>query len=66
MAWLEMTRTPELRPKGWGLGDCLTSPQRKGNGSRWGFWETMLDIKKGDVIFHLKGKSPNSFLQHIK
>jgi len=61
MPWLEMTRTPELRKQGWGLGDCLSSPQRNDNGGRWAFWETMLLVRKDDLIFHLAGKSPHSF-----
>jgi len=57
MAWLEMSRTPDERRPGWGVGECLVSPQRKEDGTRWGFWETMLEVRKGDVVFHLCGKS---------
>jgi putative restriction endonuclease len=62
MAWLEMSRTPDTRPVGWRVGECLWSPQRKTNenkteGTRWGFWETLLSVKRGDVIFHLCGRS---------
>lgn len=57
MAWLEMSRNPDDRPVGWRVGECLWSPQLKEDGTRWGFWETMLAVKRGDVVFHLCGES---------
>ena len=57
MAWLEMSRTPNNRPVGWRVGECLWSPRLKDDGTRWGFWETMLAVKRGDVVFHLCGES---------
>jgi hypothetical protein len=62
MNWLEISRTPDERPRGWRVGECLWSPRRKekngakGEGTKWGFWETMLDVRRGDVVFHLCGK----------
>lgn len=56
-----MSRTPETRPSGWGVGECLWSPRKKEDGSRWGFWETMLAVKRGDVVFHLCGESGATF-----
>ncbi len=52
-----MSRTPDSRPVGWRVGECLWSPRKKDDGSRWGFWETMLAVKRGDVVFHLCGES---------
>lgn len=60
MAWLEMSRDPQSRPEGWRLGECLWSPQRKDNGARWAFWQTMQQVEPGDVVFHLTGKSPRA------
>ena len=40
----------------WGFGQCLWSPARKTNGTRWAFWESMLDVEAGDSILHLRGK----------
>lgn len=57
MAWLEMSRTPDSRPEGWRAGECLWSPRRKEDGTRWGFWETMMQVQRGDVVFHLCGDS---------
>lgn len=57
MAWLEMSRTPNERPDGWQVGECLWTTRRKRDGSRWAFKETMLEIKRGDLIFHLAGGS---------
>jgi putative restriction endonuclease len=67
MNWLEMSRTPDERPPGWRVGECLWSPRRKekdgekGEGTKWAFWETMLDVRRGDVVFHLCGKRDPSF-----
>jgi putative restriction endonuclease len=56
-----MSRNPRGRPPGWRVGECLWSPQLKDDNSRWGFWETMLAVKRGDVVFHLCGDSGASF-----
>ena len=52
-----MSRRPQRRPIGWRVGECLWSPRRKDNGTKWGFWETMLGVRRGDVVFHLCGGS---------
>ena len=57
MAWLEMSRTPEKRPHGWRVGECLWSPRLKEGGAKWGFWETMREVQPGDAVFHLCGHS---------
>ena len=57
MLWLEMTRTEEHGGPGWGFGDRVWCPSRKRNGAKWSHWETVLQVKKGDVIVHLKGKT---------
>jgi putative restriction endonuclease len=57
MAWLEMSRSPDERPIGWRVGECLWSPRKKSDGASWGFWETILAVKRGDVVFHLCGDS---------
>lgn len=52
-----MSRDPNDRPAGWGVGECLWSPRRNEIGRPWAFWETMREVQPGDVIFHLCGKS---------
>src|SRR5437016_12515338 len=57
MAWLEMSRKPHERPIGWRVGERLWSPRRKDDGGRWGFWETMPSVGRGDIVFHLCGET---------
>jgi hypothetical protein len=57
MLWLEMSRDPVHGSGDWQFGKCLWSPARKPDGTRWGFWETMLKVREGDIVLHLKGKS---------
>jgi hypothetical protein len=35
----------------------LWSPTRKADGSRWVFWELLGRVRKGDLVFHLRGTS---------
>jgi hypothetical protein len=56
MLWLEMSRDETHGGGSWGFGQCLWSPSRKTDGTRWSFWETLLDVKVGDPILHLRGK----------
>lgn len=62
MLWIEMSRDPN-RPldNEWGLGQSLWSPTEKGNGNRWGFWDTLLRVEEGDTVLHLIGKDDPSF-----
>lgn len=57
MLWLEMTRTEEHGGPGWALGERVWCPARKKNGAKWAHWETVLRVKRGDVIIHLQGKT---------
>lgn len=41
---------------GWGFGECLWSPTRKTNNTRWSFWDTLLEVRIGDSVLHLRGK----------
>lgn len=52
-----MSRAPDDRPAGWGVGECLWSPRRNEVGRPWAFWETMRIVQPGDAVFHLCGKS---------
>lgn len=57
MMWLEMTRTEEHGGPGWGLGECLWSPTHKNPKGKWGYWETLRQVRRDDVVLHLVGKT---------
>ncbi len=44
----------------WGFANCVWSPTRKENGSKWPFWSKVVEIRQGDVVIHLKGAQPNA------
>lgn len=51
-----MSRTPEERHPNRQVGECLISPTKKANGTKWKYWDNLLKIKEGELIFHLCGK----------
>ncbi len=62
MAWLEMSRDEDHGGPGWGFTVCLWSPARKRSrdleeevDQTWPFWESLLQIGRGDSIIHLRG-----------
>jgi putative restriction endonuclease len=57
MIYLEMSRDKEHGGRGWGFTECLWSPTRKSNGTHWRFWDLLLQVRKGDIILHLRGKT---------
>jgi len=61
MIYLEMSRN-ELHGGGtWEFPKCVWAPTQKRNGAgSWPFWNKILRISEGDVIFHLRGVSPNA------
>jgi len=59
--WLEMSRDEEHGGLGWNFLECLWSPAYKRNNKHWGYWDLLLKVKKGDMIFHLRGKTPDAF-----
>ena len=60
MIYIEMSRDETHGGGTWGFTNCLWAPSRKENGSKWAFWEKILNIKEGDIIFHLRGKRPDA------
>lgn len=57
MTWIEMSRDEEHGGSGWGFRECLWAPSRKKNGSRWNFWHLVRQVRRGDVVVHLRGKT---------
>ncbi len=39
----------------WAFRKCLWSPTRKKTGQKWAYWETVREIKAGDLVLHLRG-----------
>jgi putative restriction endonuclease len=64
MAWLEMSRDTEHGGSGWEFGVCLWSPTRRQGGGRWGYWDLMQRVRKGDVVLHLRGEKTPEFIGH--
>jgi hypothetical protein len=61
MVFLEMSRVETHGGGTWAFPNCIWSPSRKENGSRWPFWEKLLEVNEGDVVIHLRGKRPNAY-----
>jgi putative restriction endonuclease len=55
MMWLEMARDKTHGGGSWSFSLSLWSPTRKQGGARWPFWESVRQVKSGDVILHLRG-----------
>ena len=64
MQWLEMSRDVDHGGPGWEFGTCLWSPTERKGGGKWGYWDLMKRIRKGDVIVHLQGKTNQHFIGH--
>lgn len=60
MIYLEMTRDPMHGGGGWAFPNCVWSPARKKDGSRWAFWNKIRQVKDGDIVIHLRGKPPKA------
>ena len=60
MFWLEMSRDQTHGGENWGFTKNLWAPTRKQHaagteGSKWGFWETLTQVRPGDSVLHLRG-----------
>jgi putative restriction endonuclease len=62
--WLEMPREESHGGPGWDFGTCLWSPTERNGGGRWGYWDLMQKVKRGDVVLHLRGKKRAAFVGH--
>jgi hypothetical protein len=56
-----MSRDWEHGGDSWSFPNCVWAPSKKRNGNACRFWEKILQIKKGDIILHLRGKTPNAY-----
>jgi hypothetical protein len=55
--WLEMSRDPNHGGPGWGFAECLWSPSHKNPSGSWPFWSLLKQVRKGDIVVHLRGKT---------
>src|SRR4051812_30536435 len=61
MIYLEMSRDEQHGGGTWGFTNCIWSPtEKRGERGSWPFWEKVLQVREGDVILHLRGKTPNA------
>lgn len=61
MLWLEMSRDPTHGSGSWDFTLSLWSPTYKRSksgkkGGKWAFWDSVLRVRAGDSILHLRGK----------
>jgi hypothetical protein len=60
MIFLEMSRDRDHGGGTWGFGNCLWAPTKKKNGRKWRFWTKVSEVRKGDLVMHLRGIPPNA------
>jgi hypothetical protein len=59
--WLEMSRNPSRnRNNEWGLTKSAWSPSKTSKNTGWIFWDNILKVKQGDIVFHLVGETHNA------
>ncbi|WP_147385166.1 HNH endonuclease [Paenibacillus thiaminolyticus] len=67
MIWVEMSKDETHGGGEWGFTKCLWSPAYKlVNGTRrlWAYWDSLMRVREGDIILHLRGDSNSKFLGH--
>lgn len=55
--FLEMSRDETHGGAGWEFTKCVWAPTRKKNGHEWRYWSLVRDIRRGDMVLHLRGKN---------
>ena len=61
MTYLEMSRDEDHGGGSWAFKNCLWAPIKKKDGAEWPFWNKVGKIREGDVVFHLRGISPEAY-----
>ena len=61
MIYLEMARDEVHGGGTWAFPNCVWAPTQKRGGGSWPFWSKVLQIKEGDMIFHLRGVNPHAY-----
>jgi len=60
MIYIEMSRDEAHGGGTWAFTNCVWAPTEKRGGGAWPFWTKVLDVRQGDTILHLRGKTPNA------
>lgn len=60
MVYLEMARDETHGGGTWAFANCVWAPTEKRGGGAWPFWSKVLQIRQGDIIFHLRGIPPHA------
>ena len=65
LIWIEMAKDKEHGGQGWEFKQCLWSPEYKlvnGKNMKWAYWESVKQVKAGDIVVHLRGNKKASFI----
>lgn len=60
MIYLEMARDEAHGGGTWEFPNCVWAPTQKQDGGSWPFWNKVLQIRKGDIVIHLRGIKPHA------
>lgn len=60
MIYLEMSRDEAHGGGTWAFPNCVWAPIEKRGGGSWPFWTKVLQVREGDTIIHMRGKTPHA------
>jgi hypothetical protein len=60
MIYIEMSRDEAHGGGTWAFTNCVWAPTEKRSGGSWPFWTKVLDVRQGDTVLHLRGKTPKA------
>ncbi len=55
--WIEMSRNSQRARDEWGLTKSVWAPSKTKKNTGWVYWDNVLKVKQGDIIFHLFGQT---------
>ena len=61
MIYIEMSRYDIHGGGTWVFPNCIWAPTEKDKGGSWPFWTKVLSVREGDIIIHLRGKTPKAY-----
>jgi len=60
MIYIEMSIDETHGGGTWAFKNCIWAPTQKKDGRSWPFWSKVFDVRDGDTVLHLRGKTPNA------
>jgi len=60
MIYIEMSRDEAHGGGTWAFTNYVWAPTEKRGGGAWPYWTKVRDVRQGDTILHLRGKTPNA------